>query len=168
MKTNRYIATLLAIIGIASGSFAQTTATADISATIVNPISISKVQDMNFGKMAIVSGAGNVVLSPSANKRMATGGVELVDGNQATFASFNVSGLAGATFSITLPTVPVVISNGENTMTVSNFTSTPTNTATLGNGTKNIAVGATLHVEGNQKLGVYKSTTPFTVTVNYN
>jgi hypothetical protein len=169
MKTNRYILFLiLALFGASIGSYAQSTATANISATIVTPITISKVQDMNFGDMSVVSGQGSVTLSPAANSRLASGGVELMDATNVSFASFKVSGAIGATFSISLPQSPVLLSNGESTMTVSEFTSTPTATSGLTNGTKSILVGATLHVNGSQALGTYQSVAPFPVTVNYN
>jgi Domain of unknown function (DUF4402) len=169
MKANRLILILSVIIGYSAGlSAQQATATASASATIVTPISISKVQDLNFGKLAVVSGQGTIVLSPATNNRKSTGGVELMEGSSVSFATFNVSGGIGATFSISLPNEPVVISNGSNLMTVNEFTSTPTVSTTLTDGTKKIIVGATLHVSGNQALGNYLSASPFPVTVNYN
>lgn len=169
MKANRFLLILSVVIGYSAGlSAQQATATASAMVTIVTPISISKVKDLNFGKLAVASGQGTIVLSPTTKNRKSTGGVELVEGSNVSFATFNVSGGIGATFSISLPNEPVVISNGSNLMTINEFTSTPTASTTLVDGTKNILVGATLHVSGNQTLGNYHSESPFPVTVNYN
>ena len=72
---------LFTMLLFALSTFAQSTATANVTATILQPITISKTIDMNFG---------------------------------------------------------------------------------------NASVGATLHVAGNQAVGVYAQTVPFSVTVNYN
>jgi len=55
MKTQiRIIALTLSLIGISISTFAQVSATASASATIVTPIAISKTVDMNFGMLLSV------------------------------------------------------------------------------------------------------------------
>src|SRR5687768_9060604 len=71
------VASVIVLSGFATESFAQATATADASATIVTPIAIAKVADMNFGNVAVnATTAGTVVLTPLA-ARSVTGGVTL-------------------------------------------------------------------------------------------
>jgi hypothetical protein len=152
----------------AFSALSQVTATGHISVTIVSPISITKVQDMNFGHVSVESGMGTVTLSPENQGRSASGAVELMDGGDVSLASFQVKGYEGATFSITLPESPVMISNGNKNMMVSNFTSTPTSAGELSNGSNMVLVGATLELSGDQSLGLYASSSPFPVTVNYN
>ncbi len=153
----------------ASSSFAQVTASATASATIVTPIAITKDVDMNFGNLAVNASTGTVVLTP-AGTRSATGGVSFLAASPGTVtaASFTVSGLAGATYSITLPSGALTITSGANTMTVDSWTSSPTPTGTLTGGTETLTVGATLNVGASQAAGTYISGTPFDVTVNYN
>lgn len=163
----------LIVLGFSAAAFAQpsvgVTATATSSATIITPIAIANAVDMNFGNVA-VSGTGGTVILATDNSRSFTGGVTLpaVTGT-VTAAQFNVSGVAAYTYSITLPSAPLTVTSGANTMTVTAFTSTPTTTGTLdGLGTQTIDVGATLNVTAGQAAGTYVSATPFDVTVNYN
>ena len=159
----------LLLLGIAGNSFAQVSGTANVSVTLVTPIAISKTLDMNFGNVAVNSSGGTVVLPPSG-VRTITGGVTLpvVAGSPAA-ASFTVTGLAAYTYTITLPISAVTLSDGaSHTMSVTTFTSTPSGTGTLSSGTQTLLVGATLTVGASQVAGTYTSTSPFTVTVNYN
>lgn len=151
----------------APSAFAQATATANASATIVTPISISKNTDMNFGNIATNGTVGTVVLSP-ASARTFTGGVTLPAATgTVTAASFTVEGSGSYTYAITLPS-SVIITSGSDQMTVNNFTSTPATTGTLSSGSQTITIGATLNLIASQAEGAYTSATPFAVTVNYN
>jgi hypothetical protein len=169
MKTSiKLFALGMILMGFSATSFAQVNATATAAATIVTPISISKTIDMNFGNVA-VSGTnlGTVVLLP-AGTRTATGGVTLpITNGTVTAASFTVGGFANSTYTITLPT-SVTLNSGTNTMTADTFTSDPATTGALVGGTQILNVGATLKVAAAQAPGAYLSSTPFTVTVNYN
>lgn len=150
-------------------SLAQESATATVTATIVAPISITKDVDMNFGNVAVQSSTGGTVVLSPAGVRTTTGGVTLPTTTGDVFAaSFTVSGVDGYTYSITLPTAAVTITNtAGNTMTVTDFTSSPAGTGTLTGGSETLNVGATLNVTAAQPPGTYVSATPFTVTVNY-
>jgi hypothetical protein len=170
MKTQiRIIALVLFLTGISVSTFAQVSATASASATIVTPIAISKTVDMNFGNVAVSTTAGTVIMTP-AGIRTLTGGVTLpATTGTVTAASFNVTGAANYTYAITLPGSALTITSGANTMTVSTFTSNPATTGTLsGTGSQTLNVGATLNVTASQAAGTYTSASPFTVTVNYN
>jgi hypothetical protein len=168
MKTKRFTLLLTGLICSVFVAFSQVTATGHISVTIVTPISITKVQDMNFGHVSVESGAGSVTLSPTGLSRSSAGNVDIVEGGDVSVASFKVKGYQGATFSISLPESPVEIFNGSKSMVVSNFTSTPNGSSDLADGSKEVKVGATLYVSGDQSLGEYNTINPFPVTVNYN
>lgn len=157
----------LVSVAFATSVFAQATATANASATIVTPISITKNTDMNFGNVATNGTVGTVVLAPDGG-RTSTGGVTLpATAGTVTAASFAVAGSGSYTYAITLP-VSVVISNGANVMTVNTFTSSPATTGTLTAGAQTLTIGATLNLIASQVAGTYTSATPFSVTVNYN
>jgi hypothetical protein len=166
---SKFVPLVIAMLLATGSAFAQVTASATASATILEPIAISKTVDMNFGNLAVNASAGTIVLTPES-ARTATGGVTFLPTNAGTItaASFTVTGLADATYSITLPAAATVISNSGNDMTVDNWTSTPTPTGTLTGGQQTLNVGATLNVPGSSPSGVYTSATPFNVTVNYN
>jgi Domain of unknown function (DUF4402) len=157
------------MFALTAATFAQVSATATASATIVGPIGITNTANMNFGNVAVSTVAGTVVLTP-AGVRSTTGGCTLpaITGTVAAGA-FNVTGAANYTYAITLPAAATTITSGGNTMTVDTWTSTPSGTGTIGaGGSQALTVGATLNVAGSQAAGTYVSGTPFTVTVNYN
>lgn len=161
----------IVMIGFAVNSFAQATASATATATIIEPIAISKTEDMNFGNVAVI-GAGTVVLAP-ASSRTATGGVTLpVNAGTVTAAEFEVTGEGDNTYSITLPSSDYTITrvSGSETMAVNTFVSNPTagSGGQLTAGTQTLFVGATLNVGAAQVPGVYTNGTGFDVTVNYN
>jgi hypothetical protein len=93
-------------------------------------------------------------------------------GGTPTAASFTVTGVAAATYTITLPAGATTVSDGTNTMTIDTWTSNPAGTGTLTGGTSTLLVGATLNVDADQPGGVYNTSNAggsgeFTVTVNY-
>src|SRR5438105_8930891 len=156
-KRMRKLATLaFATLGLTLGSYAfgqgnTATATAVASATIITPISISKMTDLNFDSVIGGSSSGQVVLD-TAGTRTANGGATLGSGSFVTVASFAVSGQPGATYAITLPTGGITTYNSVgNDMTVDTFVSDPSGMGSLdGMGNQTIAVGATLEVAANQ------------------
>jgi len=168
---SKVIATAVIAIAFSNSSFAQASATAAASATIITPITIVKNIDMNFGNVAVsASLAGTVVLAPAGTRTTGGAGGVTLPSTTGTVAGadFTVSGQASYTYAITLPTSQTLTS-GTNTMTVNAFTSSPATTGTLGTGgTQDLKVGATLNVAAAQAAGTYTNSTGVPVTVNYN
>jgi hypothetical protein len=167
------VASISIFSAASSDSFAQQMATdgADAHASIVTPISITKVDDMNFGNIAVNASGGSVAL-PTSGPRNTTGGVTLPStAGTIGAASFTVSGQPGYVYSITLPASITIADNAAHTMTINNLVSQPSVVAggTLsGGGTQTLYVGGTLAVSGSQAPGSYSTTTPFDVSVVYN
>lgn len=159
------------MIVVSTATVAQDSATASSSATIVAPIAIAKTVDMSFGNVAVGTSAGTVVLAPGGTRTL-TGGVTLPGAaGTVAAAAFDVTGEAGYTYAITLPSSAITLSDTAttpNTMTVGTFTSSPSTTGTLTAGAETVNVGATLNVGASQVAGTYTNTTDLTVTVNYN
>lgn len=172
MKTTlKILAVLIAMVGFSAASYAQVSATATATSTIVTPLSITKTADMNFGNVAVNDDDGTVVLSP-AGGRTPSGGVSLPSTTgTVSAAAFTVSGQSGYTYGITLPSSNVTVTRqtGSETMIVNTFVSNPTVAAggVLTGGTQTLYVGATLNVSGQQVAGTYASEN-FTITVIYN
>lgn len=165
------------ISALAFNVFAQSSATATASATIIEPLILShRGTDMNFGNISVQStSGGTVVLSPSGTRTTGgAGGVSLPTSvGSVSAAVFSVSGQAHYTYTVILPTsCTLTHTNNNDFMTVDTFTSSPSTEAGAGilneSGVQNLNVGATLNVDANQTAGVYSSGTAFTVTVNYN
>jgi hypothetical protein len=171
-NVTKVIIASLALLGSATSSFAQATATASASANIITPIAISKTVDMNFGNIAVsASVSGTVILATSGSRTTGgSGGVTLpsTTGTVAA-AEFAVSGEASLTYDITLPSSATLSDGSGNTMAVGTFTSNPSSTGTLSSGgTQTLLVGATLSVAAGQASGAYTNSTAVPVTVNYN
>lgn len=158
----------LAALAAATSASAQSTATATgtASVTIIAPITLSKVTDMDFGKV-VPNGtsAGTVALSAAASTTPTASGVTLLTSSKSA-AKFTVGGTVGQTYALTLPASAVNL--GFTGLDVDTFTS-----ATAGSGTisataasNDIYVGATLHVPATVTAGTYSGA--FNVSVNYN
>lgn len=157
-------------LGLRTSALGQNaTSNATAQATIVQPIMVSNVRDLNFGNIAPGATSGTVVLSPTAaGTRTANGGITLPSGSGAVqTAKYIVSGVAGWAFTISLPE-SISLSDGMHFMTIDNFTSTPSGSGVLTSGVQIIYVGATLNINANQEAGIYESTENFEVSVNYN
>jgi hypothetical protein len=166
---NKLIVTTILMAGFAKTSFAQATATATATGTIISPISITKNADMSFGNIAVQAATGGTVVLDPAGTRTSTSGVTLpATAGTVTAAAFTVNGTGTFTYAITLPsTATLTRASGSETMTANSFTSNPSGTGALTGGTQDIAIGATLTVAAGQVPGVYTSGN-FNVTVNYN
>jgi len=168
----KFLILAVAMTGISTASFAQTdvkTATVTASATIITPITITKIDDLNFGNIVSTTAGGKVVLSPAGVRTEAGVQLPAVTGT-VTAASFTVTGQDGYAYAVTLPTTAYSIATGTGSanqlMSLDTFTSNTTGTLT--GGTQTLKVGATLTLVANQIAGTYIGTTPFNVSVNYN
>ena len=160
---------LMSIVSLnANAQGGPKTATAVTNATIITPIAITKTVDLNFGNIAALTTQATVTVNP-AGTRSSSNALSLPTATPGTIsaASFTVTGLADATYSIVLPSAFNVTSGG-NTMEVKDFTSTPTPTGLLTAGTQTLTVGASLTVGANQAAGTYTNANALSVTVAYN
>ena len=142
---------------------------------MLTPIAITKTADLNFGSFAVSASTAGTVIVDAADGRTfgGAGGASAVStATGFVSASFDLSGVATATFSITLPTAPVTVTHTTvpaNTMSVSAFVSNPATTGVLdASGLRTVKVGATLTVPAGQAAGTYTHATGLPVTVAYN
>lgn len=172
MNLKKLFTLAIAVTGFSAAAIAQTNgASANVNATIITPITIANVADMNFGNVVSNTTGGTIVLSP-AGTRTETGVQLPATLGTVSAAAFKVDGQEGYAYSVTLPTAGYDIKTGDGgateVMTLTNFTSDVNNDGILTNGTQTFHVGATLTVLANQSAGVYLGAAKFNVTVNYN
>lgn len=159
---------LHAAVIVAVGSFsaldvagAQNSASASVTASVQQPLTVTKSSDLAFGSVF-----------PGLNKTVAVG--------DAGAASFSVSGQAGANVNLTF-TAPATIANGGNTLPIASWTGrwnttnsaasgtdfTPSGSATSaalsGSGAIYVFVGATAQPSISQAAGSYSGTLTLTV-----
>jgi hypothetical protein len=157
------------MIGYSTYIYAQATAGASLSVNIVTPISITKSDDMVFGNIASNGSTGSILIGTDGT-RTSTGGVTLpTAGGSPKAASFVVSGAGNYTYSITLPSAPIMLNGITEGVTVSSFVSNPGSTGKLTTaGTQTIFIGAMLNVPTSVASGSYSNAAGLSVTVNYN
>jgi len=153
----------------------QAQATANASAEVVAPLHIT-CTNMHFAQLAPIHSATTVVL-PAQGTPLQDPDNIVVPGTRSNAqpSNCNVTGEAGLTFNVSLPT-SVPLTHGSDSMTLDTFTiSTDTDPDPLnrllesdgsGAGLAGFGVGATLHVGADQPAGLYSG--PFVVSVQYN
>jgi len=123
---------------------------AKISATILEPGTISKTINTDFGNVAIIVSA-YVKMAPVGIKSTKGGIVLPVPSGTFTAAIYDYSGAEGTTYTISYPTKPFIIKAGQDSMQVADIIPDPAQNSS----SELIA-------------GVFVSITPSNVTVNYN
>ena len=177
-----FLLTTLAIIGHIVSLSAQSSQSISVqaSAQIIEAMTLSQTNKLNFGTIALKSTAGGtVVLSSNSNTRNYTGGLAGggPENQDATNATFEVSGSSLATYAVTLPAAITLThtstETGINTMEITamkarfNDAVSDSVTSTISSeGTDSFSLGATLTVQENQILGQYSG--QYEVSVDYN
>lgn len=136
------------------------------TATITNPASLRKLNDLNFGNLTVTT-AGTATVNPNTEALTTTGGVIAAGGLHYSALFEAVSPVKNVVI-IRIPKTPSTVTRvgGTETMTVDNWTLS-------GSSNRNVVVkepfaftvGGTLHVNANQVEGLYVGT--FTVDVQY-
>lgn len=150
---------------------AQASVTAQAFAEIIAALSATETTQLNFGRFSPETQGGKVLLTPDG-VRTAQGTVVL-GGGAHNSASFYITGEYDATFSVTLPAGPTVLTNTLNakTMQVGDWQSYPApgiGVGKLNGGAMTVQVGAVLTV-GNMvsnPVGIYAGT--YAITFAYN
>lgn len=157
--TKSAAAAVVALAAFGSSAAYAADATATATATLVEPVTLSKTADLNFGTVVSGTGASTVQVS---NAGARTCGAGITCAGTVTAAQFSVDGANGYVLVISVPTSAVSLTSGANSMTAN---LTPVSNITLGTGASTFGVGGTLNVGANQAQGVYTGT--FTVSANY-
>jgi hypothetical protein len=153
-----------------SSAFAAST-TIQASAEIIEPLTVSTVDDLAFGKISVPKGSlgGEVTLSPDG-ARAGFGGVELVQNESGDHeASIRVRGKPGFSFHVQFPSQETILSDGKgNQMSLHNLQSTSGSIGVLSSdeGIAQVGVGGSLQVDAGQAPGLY--TGSLTVIIQYN
>lgn len=170
-KLLRYAAVGAAVasFGIASGAQAATQDSANVTATILNALSVAvdpSANTLDFATIAPGASAVSVSIAPDGTRTCPVG---VVCSGTPAVPTFNITGAANATVQIGFVNSSETLSDGSgNTMTASSFlTNQPSDVATLdGTGAASFTVGGSLAVGASQAAGSYSGT--LTVDVAYN
>lgn len=148
-----------------AGMYSASTFAASISstanATVIAPMTIAETQALHFGDIA-EDGGGTITLDATTGIRSPGAGTSVSAGGGDQRGIYAISGVAGKTYSISIPGVNLA-GPGPNMPVV--FTNDATLTIPVG-GTDNIGVGGSITLGGGQTPGGYSAL--YSVTVDYN
>ena len=155
----------------ASKATAQASVTATATAQVIAGLTATENAQLNFGKFSPETQGGKVILTPEGVRT--TQGTVVLGGGIANSAIFTITGEYDATFSITLPSGPAMLTNTLNakTMMVTDWQSFPApgiGVGKLTGGSMTVSVGAVLNV-GNMfanPVGIYAGI--YAITFAYN
>lgn len=142
-----------------------------VMAEVIPVFTASETSQLNFGRFAPGPQGGEIIITPESTVSV-LGSVYNAPGIH-NAASFYVSGDINATFSINLPSDPVILTHTSSikTMQVRDWISVPASgfgTGLLQNGFQIIYVGATLQVGtlSDNPVGIYTGT--YNITFDFN
>ena len=175
MRFTVYLAAIAATTAFATPAFAQVvsaTATAEARGLVLQPLTLTKVDDLDFGTILASAIAGSVTIDSDTGSRSSTGGITEVASNPGQRALFAGAGTSGQLVNLTLtpPTGGVLVSttNAADLIAVTSLTMDNGNQAsrTIGlGGTFQVGVGGVFAIAGSQPNGLYKA--DFDLTVDY-
>jgi Mat/Ecp fimbriae major subunit len=157
----------LIALGVASISMTASAATGTGGSTsvILQPLSVVKTADLDFGTLVAGPTAGTITVNPVSGARSRTGGTVTV-GSPSTAAIFQATGLVNQLYIVALGAPPLLTNGGGGTMPVTALAlDGPTIRLFPAGNVATLRVGGTLSVAANQPSGDY--TGSFTITVIY-
>ena len=159
----KLIILIVAIAAFGTTSFAQQSVTANATATLITPLTLTDVRTLDFGTAASTTSASTVIIAAtSAGARSGT--ANLISSAVGASAKFHVVGTANATYTFTHD-AGTTMTGPASGVTVSAITALYTGNLGAGNA-EDIYVGATLNIPANQVAGSYTGT--YNVSVAYN
>jgi hypothetical protein len=170
MRYTLLVAALAATTAVASPALAQqASATATAQGVVLQPLTLTKVSDLDFGTVSGSTVAGDVNVDPTSGVRTVGGGVTAVP-SAFSRAQFQGLGQAGQTVQLTLtPPTGNLLYSGANSVTVNSMSldsASAGGTITIGSGGNfTVYVGGDFSLSAGQPSGVYSGT--FQLTAQY-
>lgn len=164
MKKNLLLTVAVAVLALGSSvaQAAEESATGNIKAKIVAPVSISEQDSLDFGTMIAPTDTSKTVTIATNGTRSGDSSILVGNGGQAGL--FNVKGADSQSMTISV-TDSTTLTGAGDPMTVDNFVTEPASTLTLTGTSGQIKVGADLTVGQGQDAGEYTGT--YKITVSY-
>ena len=179
MRLNLCLAAVAATLVTASPAFAQqavatATANAEAKGLVLQPLTLTKATDLDFGWVVSTAAAGNVTISADDGSRNVGGGVQGVPGRLGGRATFAGAGTIGEQVILTLNPATVLVSttNSADTIDVTSMSldncgaACVSDTRTIdSSGAFLVGVGGDFAIAVNQPNGLYSAS--FDLTADY-
>ncbi|QDP19508.1 DUF4402 domain-containing protein [Sphingomonas xanthus] len=169
MRFNICLAAIAATVALASPAAAQTSASAQAEARglVLQPLTLTRVDDLDFGTVLASATAGSVTINENTGSRSVAGGVTAVATGPGQRALFTGAGTPGQQVSLSM-TTPTFLISGPNAIAVTSMSldAGGATTRTIGaTGTFDVGVGGVFAIAANQPNGLY--TASFDLTAQY-
>jgi hypothetical protein len=158
-------------LGMHAQVSSSVSATGHVIAEVIPIFSASETAQLNFGRFSPGPQGGEIILTPEST--ISVMGSVFAGSGLHNAASFYVSGDNDASFTVTLPSAPVVLQHvsSPKKMVIENWMSDPgtgVGAGILQDGSRTVYVGATLKVGTLQDnpVGIYAGT--YTITFDFN
>lgn len=159
---------LAVIAGLYSTGASAETAPGEATAYVVEPLTITAVQPMDFGDISGGTGGGTLPMLDGGGITP-TGDAIVIGGGGGTPLGFSITGEATYSVVISVTSAPV-LSNGTQTMNLA-MNAVAASPLTTTGAAQPITVGGTLTVAAGQAGGAYSTNTaggtPVVITANY-
>ena len=172
MRLNICLAALAASVAVASPAFAQSvtaSAQAEARGLVLQPLTLTRVDDLDFGTVIASAVAGQVTINEDTGARSVSGGVLGVPTAPGQRGLFAGAGTAGQQVDLTLtPPAGGVLVSGANFLTVSAMVLDNGNSTTRTidvTGAFQVGVGGTFDIAASQPNGLYAA--DFDLTAEY-
>ena len=160
------IAAAVASVSFATPAAAAVQPQATGKALILVPLSLTEVDNLDFGTVVTSASPGTVTIPADGSVRTQTGGVTLVASDPGFRAVFAGAGSPNQLVDLTLTSPPTTVDLGTtDSMPISLVLESATATVDPVTRAFQVGVGGTVTVGANQTEGVYTAT--FTVDANY-
>jgi len=172
MRLNICLAALAASVAVATPAFAQSvtaSATAEARGLVLQPLTLTRVDDLDFGTVIASAVAGSVTIDEDTGARSVAGGVVGVPTAPGQRGLFAGAGTAGQQVDLTLtPPAGNILVSGANFLVVSSMVLDNGNllTRTIDpTGAFQVGVGGTFAIAASQPNGLYAA--DFDLTAEY-
>lgn len=165
------LAALAAVLATATPALAAVndTATAEARGLVLQPLTLTKIADLDFGTVIGSGVAGTVTIDANDGSRAKTGGITLVPTYPGGRALFGGAGTATqlVTLSMSAPTLLVSTTNAADTLAVNSLSFDSAGLSRTIDSTSAfvVGVGGNFAIAANQPNGLY--TASFDVTASY-
>jgi hypothetical protein len=163
---SRLLATLIGASCVC-GPTSAATVNAQVSASNIKPLVISKVQDLDLGSITLGPGVwSNVTVAMSQAGVLSCTSANITCAGAPTVAQYNVQGSKQSTVGITAPNVTLV-NQSDSTQTLTLVTDAPASLVLTNSGFpgSNFSVGGSVTLNSTTAAGTYVGT--FNVSVDY-
>lgn len=171
VKTSFKLAAIAALLISTTPAAAAINATASAEARglVLQPLTLTKVSDLDFGTIIASAVAGSVSIDANTGARSSTGGITEVPTAPGGRAEFAGAGTTGQLVLLTLaaPTLLVSTSNATDTLSVSSLTLDSAGSSRTIGATQafSVGVGGNFAIAASQANGLY--TAQFDLTASY-